>query len=474
MSPSPAAAVAAFARRAWFGAFVAAFARAVLVLALAAAALMVTVRLLGGHLPPQPWWAAAVAPVVAFAWWSSRRQQLPGAAAAAHLDGRLSADGLLVSAHDLLASHDNAALDAVFAARLSTALDRLPQALPKIRWRSLLPGPLLAAAFASAIALMPPPPAPPAPLQRAAVASELERLTESVRDLFERGAVPEDTKEELERKLQEMQRQLAAGDVPEWRDLDQLEQRLERERLLQAAAEPTGAGSASPEVGPDGTAAAAIDAQQLADAAAALAAAGQLDQLPAAMRELLELAQRADGKFAADALPADPAALKALADAMAALAAEPGTMEALAKLDGGQLADLRELLEQYGEGQGAGDVAGEGEGVGRGGVDRGPGHAALSMTEDAEGGADAAMALPPGQPVPTEWVPVGSRRIEPQVDPVRNESAGAAGAAGRGGASWQLQLAPRHRAVVQRYFGALPAGAGKEGPSKEGPRKEGR
>jgi hypothetical protein len=51
-------------------------------------------------------------------------------------------------------------------------------------------------------------------------------------------------------------------------------------------------------------------------------------------------------------------------------------------------------------------------------------------------------------------VPVGERRTTPDVAPQTNAGAGGAGATGRGGPAWQLQLAPRHRAVVQRFFQA--------------------
>jgi len=91
--------------------------------------------------------------------------------------------------------------------------------------------------------------------------------------------------------------------------------------------------------------------------------------------------------------------------------------------------------------------------VGRGGVNRGPGHAALSFTESAPGSADKVMPLPPGRGLPRDWVPVGSERIAPVVQPVTNQGAGSAGAAGTGGASWQLEYAPRHRAVLRRFFG---------------------
>jgi hypothetical protein len=63
------------------------------------------------------------------------------------------------------------------------------------------------------------------------------------------------------------------------------------------------------------------------------------------------------------------------------------------------------------------------------------------------------MPLPPGQAPARDWVPVGSRPATPTVDPQRPGAAGNTGEAGVGGASWQLRVPPRHRAVLQRYFG---------------------
>jgi hypothetical protein len=51
-------------------------------------------------------------------------------------------------------------------------------------------------------------------------------------------------------------------------------------------------------------------------------------------------------------------------------------------------------------------------------------------------------------------VPVGHRRVDPSTEPHGAEGAGAAGDGGRLGASWQLSVLPRHRAVLQKYFGA--------------------
>lgn len=86
------------------------------------------------------------------------------------------------------------------------------------------------------------------------------------------------------------------------------------------------------------------------------------------------------------------------------------------------------------------------------GISRGPGHVGLQLGGDSQGGVSKAMPLPPGQVPPDAWVPIATRRTAPVVDPSRSTSVGRQGDAGSGGASWQLRVAPRHRAVVRRFF----------------------
>lgn len=456
MPRSPEIAVTTFARRAASGAFAAALLRGLGLAAGAATAAMLGARLFGVHLAPHVGWTAAVVPVVWYASWRTRRERPGPAAAAAHLDRRLGLDGLLLCAHEGLA------LDAAQQRRLGERLAALPTALPRIRWRALLPWPAAAVLFAVVVALLPPPPVPAPPLPVAAATTELERLGERLRDLQERGELPEDAERDLAQRLEELQRRLAEGDVPEWRELDDVDRRLERERLLQAAAADA-PGDAVP-AGDREASADALSAAQVAAAAEALAAAGQLAALPADMQALLDAARREGTRISPESLPQDAAALRALAEAMAQAAAQPGALQqleaaardgqGLGGLDGGQLADLRDVLDAFGGAGGATGSEAEAGGAGRGGNDRGPGHAALQMTEDAAGGADRALPLPPGHALPSEWVPLGSRRVDPEAAPVPNRAPGGEAAAGVGGAAWQLELRPRHRAVVQRYFEA--------------------
>ena len=453
MPPTPAAATLLFRRRAVVGAFVGGLLQGLTAVGVVGAVTLLVVRLGGGYLAPHPSWGLAVLPALLWAVHRARVGALTLAAARAHLDERLGLHGLLLTAGE-------GTLDPIWNAQLTAALQRLPVMLPRVRWRQLLPAPLLAAAFAAIVALLPPPPSVLTPQQSPALRAELETLAATVRDLFERGQLPEEVKQELQQKLAELQRKVDAGEVPEWRDLDQLDQRLEREQLLQAAREP-GARPGDGGNAASGERSEAPTPGQLAAAAKALVDSGLLDRLPGELRSALQKAQRPDGSFDPEALPQDAKSLAKLAEAMAGAAGKFGEAELGSGLDAGKLADLQAVLEQFGHGQaqqpqpgGQGQGQGEGEGElgGRGGVDRGPGHSVLSMTEDAQGGADNVLPLPPGRALPGDWVPLGSAKSEPTVQPESNQQAGGAGDRGAGGASWQLDLAPRHRAVLRRFF----------------------
>jgi hypothetical protein len=466
MVPAPIHAVNSFRRRVVVGAFVGGALQGLGWLALGWAGLLLGMRVAGSYVPVTPWWGLAAVPVAAFGWWRVQAARLSPELAAAHLDRRLGLDGLL------LCAVDGAPLPAAWSERLQLGLVPLQSAMPRLRWRHVLPRPLLALGLAAAAALLPPPVVPPpgsAPL--VGTKAEVERLAQAAQGLFERGQVPDDVQKELAQKLAELQRKVEAGEVPEWRELDQLDQRLQREALLAASREPGGT--------PGGQGSAAATERQgdptpgqLAAAAAALAEAGLLDRMPGELRSALQQAMRPDGQFDPSALPQDPATLRRLAEAMAGALGKQGEGELGAGLAPGQLADLKQVLEQFGHGlgqvpgqggaDGQGDGDGDGDQGGRGGVDRGPGHSALRLTEDAQGGAGSALPLPPGRALPGDWVPLGSSKSEPQVQPQPNVGPGSAGERGAGGATWQLDLAPRHREVVRRFFDAgSPAGKDK-------------
>jgi hypothetical protein len=342
-SATAAAVTAAFVRCVTAGAFAAAGLRAVLVLGLAFAAAQLAVRATGGYLAPSWWWTLAAVPALAFAFVRARRERPLPAIAAAHLDRRLRLDGLL------LCAHEGQALEPAWQQRLDERLRGAASVLPRTQWRRLAPMPLLAVLLAAGIALLPAPAPAAAAVPLPTVQAEIEQLGEALRDLWQRGRLPEDVKQELERQLAALQQKVAESKVPEWSDLDRLEERLEREELLAAAAEPDRP-SGNDGRGETGATHEPATAASVAAAARALAAAGLLDKLPAAARDALRAAQQSDGAFAAGMLPQDPQALAALAEVLADAAGQLGDLRGLEGALGrlGELADLRDIVERFG------------------------------------------------------------------------------------------------------------------------------
>ncbi|MBK8096779.1 MAG: hypothetical protein IPK26_06710 [Planctomycetes bacterium] len=337
-------AVDAFARKTTLCAFAVGLLRGLAVVTAAAAAALLLLRAFGGYLAPSPWWALAALPAIAFAVFHARRQAL-GPAAAAHLDRRLGLDGLL------LATLESEPPVPVWQARVLAALPRARGVAPRVTWRPLLPPAALGGLLLTGAAMLPPPdPLAPTTVPTA-VQMQVDRLAEKLRDLQQ--ALPEDTREDLEQKLQEFARRLDAGDVPEWTELDRVQDRLEREQLLQLAQE-RAAADAARAMQQSGSSNPAT-AEAVAALAKAMAAAGLLDKLPPSAMQALAQAALESG-FDPAQLPQDAAALQALADALAAAA---GDLEAgPAGLDAAQLADLQQLLQQRGLGQGQEHVHG--------------------------------------------------------------------------------------------------------------------
>ena len=91
---------------------------------------------------------------------------------------------------------------------------------------------------------------------------------------------------------------------------------------------------------------------------------------------------------------------------------------------------------------------------GTGGIDRGKGDAPLFYGEESheKGVSFKAERLPRGFLPSGEWQVTGLSRSRPGVDPKRDAGAGGKGAAGAGRATFRRRVAPRHRAVLRRFF----------------------
>lgn len=423
-TPVPIPAVAQFARRTQRAAALGALVRGLAITSAGGAASLLVLRGFGCVPEPTAWWLLALLPLLASCWRAAALARLSPAVAAAYLDQRLHLHGLL------LAAQGGAWLDAAFAQQLARGLANAKQVRPRLQWQRAALASGVAVALLLVVLALPRPVPPPAASSTKLVELQLAQTAQALRDLFARGQVPAEVQQELQNRLGELQAMLDAG-VVSWRDLDALEERLQREAALQELAEVAQNGRAQSPLrqGNGGKPGGLSDSQLQELAKAALAALDlplQLSELQSAMKA----AQLPDGGFDFSGLHLDPAAL----------------------------AQLRQLAEQFAEREFGREAVALGEGEegadsGQGGVERGPGIAPLHLDGEALGGANQDLKLPPGAPLPGEWTPVGSRLLPAQTAPQANAQPGGASSAGSSGSTWQLNLAPRHRQVVRRFFG---------------------
>ncbi|MEC7584612.1 MAG: hypothetical protein VYE77_09855 [Planctomycetota bacterium] len=342
-------------RRVWVGRLL----QALAVVLLAWAASLVVLRIFGVYLAPSWWWLLAALPAPVWASWRLRREALTPAGAAVHLDRRLHLDGLL-----LTLAAGGSGLGERASRRVAAALPRRSAVLPVLRWRRVLPPPLLAGALLALVAMIPGPEPVVQPQSMPAVQLAVEKLEEE----FERLAqeeLPEEEQEELEQKFAELRQQLDEGEIPEWSELDRLDARLDRQSLLQQLRleEVARAAAAMQAAGQD----AETRAQAVAAASRALLAEGMLEevraQLTEGQQEALDALLADDGALAAAMAGLDAEALAELAEAMGDALGEIGeageggrALDAAARQ---QLADLLASRPQVGHIHGP-DCAGGG------------------------------------------------------------------------------------------------------------------
>ncbi len=446
-------AVAAFVRRTAVGGFVQGASAATFGLAMLAAVAVLAIRLCGGTVVPALWWAVLAVPIVGAGVWRALRVRVSPAVAACHLDRRLQLDGLLVSAWEGIE------LDAGWQRLLSERLAGARAALPTVQWGSLVPRAATASAVAALLVLWPvngralPTVVPGA--FAAAVATQQQRL----QDVFSMGLVPTAMLAELAAKLAALAMSALPDDPSAWRELDSFVEQLGREQLL-ASLDPTRAGG-----DPAGEAGRKDAIERGVEM---LRTFVDDPQLPAMARSLLEQALLQVGEQP-QALLADPQRLRQIVEQVAGVAKMLGLDASALGLAGADMAraqtmakSLRELASAQGGDSARGDARSNGstlpgESGGAGSTaERSVGHTALRLTDPVGGRATKDFVLPEGRPVPREWLPVGVQAIDPQVAPTASGPTvgGSAVGATNGGASWQLQVAPRHRASVQRFFAA--------------------
>jgi hypothetical protein len=396
------------------------------------------------QIPLDPGWtAAAVSAATALAavvaWLRARRTFIPSAAALVTLESRLGLRNALTTA---------AAGRAPWP-RPSAAVDH------GIRWSwPWLGAPVAAtAAFLAAALLLPIPrdadaAAPPTPpLAWEQMESWLQRLEDG--DVLE-----QDQLAQLREKLEELRSQPER----EWFGHQSLEATDSLAQSLERSIDQLG--------------------RQLETADRTLNAfENYSDQLSAASKD--KLAADFDSALQglrANELKLDPTLMKRLG------AVDPKALKSLSKE---QLKELREALKSQksacagcragngskpgflGDGEGSDDEAmaalllllGEqrdGEGPGRGGVNRGPGTAPLTLEEnESQLGTNNQEAVENpdlSRSTPGDLIAVGQQEHEIDKTPVGPREAGAASSGEGGEQVWKENLSPQERAVLKRYF----------------------
>jgi len=240
-----------------------------------------------------------------------------------HLEQRLGTRGLL------LAASDGVVLDASFGQRLEAQLAGASRVLPKIQWRNLLVRPLAAALLVVVAQYW----LPEALQSRSSEALDVavERLAKEVDEIAAMEAVPEERLEELRDAVEDLRERVKSADRGLWREVDALQERVDREEMLAAGQADRAEGFGAAGGGDDSV------ANEQAPLQAALRSLEQLDEetlgrllarLPEDLREqaaerLADMASPGD-RPDADTSSTEPALDAALAEAIAAAVDELG------------------------------------------------------------------------------------------------------------------------------------------------------
>ena len=441
-----------FSRRVATGLFLAGFVQACAALAVALALTVLVLRMFDAVVPPH--WSLTLLFVPALLWGliHARRLMFSSADSAQHLDQRLGMRGLLMAGLEV--SSD--AWRDVVARRLRDAAQRQP--VP--RAGRLFTRAVVAAGMVVGVMLLPE--APGGQVHgNAMVTTELLRYEEELKLLLEAGAVREEEVAELRERLDQLkQKHKRPHGQGTWTEMDAFGEKLKWQRsrrqdvlsrVRKNLRELTG--GAPGKVGSQGSLRALAEARDL----------GLLTKLPKDLGAKLENVLAAPGTAGkgGKALLLTPEELELLVKALADAPAVPGAggegrgrPRALAERDlRAAEEDLKKALRAAGEG---GVCEGcQGGRPGRGGINRGPGHATLDYDNDVKDLTDGLQSrkLPPGASLPKRNAQtLGLSVAAPQLDPKRAGAAGAAGTAGEGEAAWRRRMAPRHREAVRRFF----------------------
>lgn len=436
-------------------------------------------RVFGVVIEPSWPWVAALPVLLLGAWWWAGRTVPGDAALAAWLDRRAGAQGLLV-----LASERDPGPWRSQVERSARGLR-----LPSVEVLRPLARVGMAVGMVAALAWLPLPPASRAVSRQVAIQAALERARDEIRTAADAEVLQRGDEAELNSRANELEERLLAGDPVTWADVDALEDALDQQESVQRneLARITARAGALADAATDGLEAGELDPRELAEIARLAEQLGLARELTPELRGVLdrlakEMERTAKESEGRTQLPIDPAMLSKLgldAEQLRALAEElakmGGTRLSHAAMKGRipdlELSALRDLLEREGRlaggGEGEAQAAegggefdpepheGDGEGrPGRGGISRGRGDATLEFSGDTELDTSALRPerLAPGQPYHDRWQDLDVVRAEPIVNPGTITPGGGTAGAGSGRATFHRDLAPRHRAAVQRFF----------------------
>ena len=451
--------------------FARSFSRCTLAMGLLAGALLLSVRLFGIELQPSPLWLLGLLLPIAWAIGAVRIQTPDAASQADWLDRKRQLGGLLVTSREVDLGP--------WKDQLDSSLARSDREDPKLG----LARPFMALAAPISlwiVVLFLPPQARSSKPWESLQAHRLQRFEEQLDKLEETKALEEEEIQSLQERVRALQQKLDKGETLDWEEVDGLDRLLDQskhERLVKLQEALNAAKTLQETLDSSDPALSDLKAPALQDLLDKLDDAGILADIPLDTFDSLStdpsdapdstglelpeaLAQAlgrmdAEGKSLPVGLPMDGEALEKLAKALGE--ACEGACEGLAAegLQAADLEDLEALLEEYkaclSRGKGAGGRPKAG--VGKGGVDEGPGHAKLHYVNETEGDRSSLVTrkLPKGRKPSTEWQTLGVSRGSPQIDPKRSTNQTSGTSAGAK-ASHRRRLSPHHREVVRRYF----------------------
>jgi len=199
--------------------FCVAWADAAAVLALALASTLVTLRFFGAGPEPAPSWLCLLAIPLVWAAWQTARVGLSRLQAATWLDRKLGLEGLLVMA----AETPSEAWQSELQSRLADGTPVLPRYDLRQIFQRILP-----AAVVLTVALLLPPAALTPRVANPLIGHTLLELHDKIAELEEKKLVNQEQQNELEKRLEQLEKANRNGEPLDWADVDSLEQGVER------------------------------------------------------------------------------------------------------------------------------------------------------------------------------------------------------------------------------------------------------